>query len=66
MAVSSFSLGASMSIFSSQILFDEKIIDQVGDPSHVLLHVVKHMGISEFVEVQSYRCKSTSKRTWLL
>ncbi|GMN57919.1 hypothetical protein TIFTF001_027031, partial [Ficus carica] len=31
MAVSSFSLGASMSIFSSQILFDEKIIDQTID-----------------------------------
>ena len=29
MAVCSLSLGASMSIFSSQILFDEKIIDQV-------------------------------------
>lgn len=29
MAVSSLSVGASMSIFSSQILFDEKIIDQV-------------------------------------
>ncbi|XP_024961367.1 transcription initiation factor TFIID subunit 2 isoform X5 [Cynara cardunculus var. scolymus] len=31
MAVSSLSLGASMSIFSSQILFDEKIIDQTID-----------------------------------
>jgi transcription initiation factor TFIID subunit 2 len=30
MAVSSLSLGASMSIFSSQALFDEKVIDQVG------------------------------------
>lgn len=29
MAVSSLSLGASMSIFSSQVLFDEKVIDQV-------------------------------------
>lgn len=29
MAVSSLSSGASMSIFSSQVLFDEKIIDQV-------------------------------------
>lgn len=29
MAVSSLSLGASTNIFSSQILFDEKIIDQV-------------------------------------
>ncbi|XP_076922819.1 transcription initiation factor TFIID subunit 2-like isoform X2 [Bidens hawaiensis] len=31
MAVSSLSLGASMNIFSSQILFDEKIIDQTID-----------------------------------
>ncbi|KAI3673284.1 hypothetical protein L6452_39401 [Arctium lappa] len=31
MAISSLSLGASMSIFSSQILFDEKIIDQTID-----------------------------------
>lgn len=30
MAVSSLCSGASMSIFSSQVLFDEKIIDQVG------------------------------------
>lgn len=29
MAVSSLSLGASVSIFSSQVLFDEKVIDQV-------------------------------------
>lgn len=29
MAVSSLSLGASMSIFSSQVLYDEKVIDQV-------------------------------------
>lgn len=29
MAISSLTLGASMSIFSSQILFDEKVIDQV-------------------------------------
>lgn len=29
MAVSSMSLGASMNIFSSQVLFDEKLIDQV-------------------------------------
>lgn len=29
MAVSSLTLGASMSIFSSQVLFDEKVIDQV-------------------------------------
>lgn len=29
MAVSSLSLGASISIFSSQVLFDEKVIDQV-------------------------------------
>ena len=29
MAVSSLSLGASMSVFSSQVLFDEKVIDQV-------------------------------------
>lgn len=29
MAISSISLGASVSIFSSHILFDEKIIDQV-------------------------------------
>ncbi|KAK7330203.1 hypothetical protein VNO77_24390 [Canavalia gladiata] len=31
MAVSSLSLGASMSIFSSQVLFDEKVIDQTID-----------------------------------
>ncbi|XP_019451974.1 PREDICTED: transcription initiation factor TFIID subunit 2 isoform X1 [Lupinus angustifolius] len=31
MAVSSLSLGASMSIFSSQVLFDEKLIDQTID-----------------------------------
>lgn len=30
MVVSSVSLGASMSIFSSQALFDEKIVDEVG------------------------------------
>ena len=29
MAVSSLSLGASMSIFSSHVLFDEKVIDEV-------------------------------------
>jgi len=28
-AVSALSLGASMSIFSSQVMFDEKVIDQV-------------------------------------
>nr|KAJ0184819.1 hypothetical protein LSAT_V11C900486040 [Lactuca sativa] len=33
MAVSSLSLGASMSIFSSQILYEEKIIDQTIDTS---------------------------------
>ncbi|KAK9278347.1 hypothetical protein L1049_027912 [Liquidambar formosana] len=31
MAISSLSLGASMSIFSSQVLFDEKVIDQTID-----------------------------------
>ncbi|KAL7607914.1 hypothetical protein Lser_V15G13913 [Lactuca serriola] len=31
MVVSSLSLGASMSIFSSQILYEEKIIDQTID-----------------------------------
>ncbi|KAH1118114.1 hypothetical protein AAZX31_17G117900 [Glycine max] len=31
MAVSSLSLGASMSVFSSQVLFDEKVIDQTID-----------------------------------
>lgn len=37
MAVSSMSLGASMCIFSSQVLFDEKVIDQVSFLLHMLI-----------------------------
>lgn len=37
MVVSSLSLGASMCIFSSQVLFDEKVIDQVSFLLHILI-----------------------------
>lgn len=48
MAVSSLSSGASMSVFSSQVLFDEKIIDQVClfhifSTSHIHMMILFHI-----------------------
>lgn len=44
MAVSSLSSGASMNVFSSQILFDEKIIDQVGNSSNLMFIILFPIG----------------------
>lgn len=48
MALSSLSLGASMSIFSSQVLFDEKVIDQVSS-LFKLLHFIIYFLIKFFL-----------------
>ncbi|KAJ7956578.1 transcription initiation factor TFIID subunit 2 [Quillaja saponaria] len=49
MAVSSLSLGASMSIFSSQVLFDEKVIDQTIDTRIELAYALARQWFGVFI-----------------
>lgn len=53
MALSSLSLGASMSIFSSQILFDEKVIDQTIDTRVKLAYALARQWFGVFIVPES-------------
>lgn len=53
MAVSSLSLGASMSIFSSQILFDEKIIDKTIDTRIKLAYALARQWFGVYITAEA-------------
>lgn len=53
MAISSLSLGAAMSVFSSQILFDEKIIDQTIDTRIKLAYGLARQWFGVFITAEA-------------
>lgn len=53
MAVSSLSLGASMSIFSSQVLYDEKVIDQTIDTRVKLAYALARQWFGVYITPES-------------
>ncbi|KAL2338293.1 hypothetical protein Fmac_012739 [Flemingia macrophylla] len=53
MAVSSLSLGASVSIFSSQVLFDEKVIDQTIDTRVKLAYALARQWFGVYITPES-------------
>lgn len=53
MAISSLTLGASMSIFSSQILFDEKVIDQTIDTRIKLAYALARQWFGVFISPEA-------------
>ncbi|XXG51107.1 hypothetical protein AAC387_Pa02g4956 [Persea americana] len=53
MAVSSMSLGASMCIFSSQVLFDEKVIDQTIDTRIKLAYALARQWFGMFITAEA-------------
>ncbi|XP_047173157.1 transcription initiation factor TFIID subunit 2 isoform X1 [Vigna umbellata] len=59
-AVSSLSLGASMSIFSSQVLFDEKVIDQTIDTRAKLAYALARQWFGVYITPE------TPNDEWLL
>ncbi|TKY54942.1 Transcription initiation factor TFIID subunit 2 [Spatholobus suberectus] len=60
MAVSSLSLGASMSIFTSQVLFDEKVIDQTIDTRVKLAYALARQWFGVYITPE------TPNDEWLL